>query len=140
MIGHARARAGTDVEPDVEALGAHHGAQQFLGFLGQGEEFELLLGVQLADVRHLAVGHGHQVTRRVGIAVHDQETALAPQDDQVRPVIGRTRRFQKEVRQGTLQGEVLDAPRRPERGEVFLGKAHEGSARSGCRPAGVMDR
>ena len=116
MVRHAGAGASAEVQAEVEALRFHRRAKERLGVLGEFEKIELFAIGQLAERGDFPVRHGHEMPDGVGVAVHDEERALAARDDEMGGVVGGVRGGEEEVGRGR-GGEVFGTPGSPEGGE-----------------------
>jgi len=70
------------VHADVESRRFHGIGQHPDGEILQGKKLQPFLGRQIPKATYVAVGNDHEVTSRVGIAVHHDKPGLSLADDQ----------------------------------------------------------
>jgi hypothetical protein len=84
-------------------------------------KFEHLVVGELRHLGDLAIGHCHQMPRRVRVFVHKEKRGFAAGDDEIGSVVIGLRGLAEEIGSGlVLRTEILDAPRRPEGFEMVL--------------------
>ena len=115
MLGHARPGGSADVGSHVEALGRIdraqrvHGAREQFHNLGPGGRFEQF------KAGRVLVGHHHQVTAGVRVAVEHDESRFAARQDQVARSVGQIQCGAKDAAgHGFVILNVFHPPGRPE--------------------------
>ena len=88
---HSRSGDTTQIQPDIESLGAHPLPEQ-LGIPGESfHQFELHLRRQFGECRQMGERSDEQMPVVIRIAVQDDERLLAAGDDEVGTIIAARR-------------------------------------------------
>ena len=117
VLVYAGAGDFADVHADVESVRLHELRQGPDALLRERRHLCEFIRSQRREVRCVAVGHDHQVSRVVGVRVHDYETMRAPLDYHAYLVLVAFRKFAEDAafhlfRAVGVREYVLRAPRR----------------------------
>ena len=123
MFRHPGARRRANIPADVKTLRLNDFFEQPLGIARQVKQLDLLAIRQLRKSRHHPIGNRHQMTCRVGINIHHQESQLPPADDKMFGIISSLTSFAQKL--GPFFALIIfDPPRGPQSFKPGVQLAH----------------
>ena len=139
VVAHAGAGAFPYVHPDVEPVGTVRFAEDRGRPLRQPHHLGQLVGAGGVQGPDVPIGRDHQVTRRVGVEVHDDETEVGAVQDEpfavvaARRTAGRNGRVGAEDTGARFPGgrDVIVPPRTPQNIHGTMGPVMEERRRRG---------